>query len=66
MSTKRADGKPYDAGALFTSRYRQDVTCDYKYDEGNLNSLFFFISIILHSVMPDHDGRYVNGLLGVF
>ena len=34
MSTKRADGKPYDSDAFFTSRYRDDVTKEYKFDEG--------------------------------
>ena len=33
MSTKTPDGKPYDPDAWFKSKYREDVTEQYKYGE---------------------------------
>ena len=44
MSTKKPDGKAFDAGAWFASRQREDVTNDYKYPESR--DIF---SICLHT-----------------
>lgn len=38
LSTKKPDGKRFDGGSWFTSRYREDVTNDYKFKDGSEDS----------------------------